>query len=146
MAGLVDHLRRRKQLGVVPRHRLGDAGGADQCSLLAMHELRQAPVLALHAELQPLLVAPALEQALLDGPLAHPPVARRSDGEVGGDLLLVHLNGPVEVRLGVPLAALGLLVQLVELRAGALLVLPREDRVEVRLHREQLCARVTVGQ
>ena len=42
------------------------------------------------------------------------------------DLLLVDLDRPVQVGLRVPLRLLGLLVELVELRLGALLVVPGE--------------------
>ena len=45
VAGLVHHLRRRVVLGVDPRHRFHDLGRAQQRALLAVHELRQLPVL-----------------------------------------------------------------------------------------------------
>ena len=47
--------------------------------------------------------------------------------------LLVDLGLPGQVGLAVPLGALGLLVELVELGPGALLVVPGEDRVVVRV-------------
>ena len=47
VAGLVHHLGRGVVLGVDPRHGLDDLGRAQQRALLAVHELRQRPVLAL---------------------------------------------------------------------------------------------------
>ena len=62
VAGFVHHLRRRVVLGVDPRHGLDDARGAEQRALLAVEELRERPVLALDAELDPLLVGPLRER------------------------------------------------------------------------------------
>ena len=62
VAGLVHHLRRGVVLGVDPRHGLDDAGGAEQRALLAVHELRERPVLPLDRELDPLLLGPLRER------------------------------------------------------------------------------------
>ena len=117
VAGLVDDLGAGVQLGVVPRHGLDDLGGADQRALLAVEELAEAPVAALDAELEPLLVAPLLD--------------RRADVHVGveagaehrlvlGDGLLdVDVGVPRQVGGGVPLTGLGLLVQLAQRRPAS---------------------------
>ena len=133
VAGLVHHLRGRVVLGVDPRHGLDDAGGAEQRALLAVHELREQPVLRLDAELDPLLLGPLLERRALEVD------ALGEEALVGLDVLerelhLVDLGRPVEVGGDVPLRRLGLLVELDERRAAALVV-PREHRVGVRLHR-----------
>jgi hypothetical protein len=52
-------------------------------------------------------------------------------GLVADQLLLIDLDLPGKVGLPVPLGPFGLLVELVELRAGALLVVPGEDGVVV---------------
>ena len=131
VAGLVDDLGAGVQLGVVPRHGLGDLGGADERALLAVEELRQRPLAVLDAELEPLLVAPLLEH----GAVVVVGVEACGDGNlVGRDHLLdVDLGVPWEVGGGVPLAGLGLLVQLAQRRPGEGVV-PREDRVRVVLH------------
>ena len=56
MAGLVDHLGGGVVLGVDPRNGFDDLGGAQQGALLAVHELRQAPVHGLDAEVGPLVL------------------------------------------------------------------------------------------
>ena len=61
------------------------------------------------------------------------------------DLLLVDLGVPRQVGLAVPHRRLGLLVEAVELRAGALLVVPGEDGVGVDLHRVDDGVDVGVG-
>ena len=58
VARLVDDLRRGVQLGVVPRHGLGDLRGAQQRALLAVQELGQRPPALVDAELEPLLARP----------------------------------------------------------------------------------------
>ena len=130
VAGLVDDLRRGVQLGVVPRHGLDDLRRAQQRALLAVEELRQRPAALVDAELEPLLVAPLLD----DGAVVV--VGRQAGRErrlVGGDdRLELDLGVPRQVGGGVPLADLGLLVQLAQLRPGQRVV-PREDRVGVVL-------------
>ena len=64
-------------------------------------------------------------------PAPNPPLASACSTH---QLLLVDLDLPGQVGLAVPLGALGLLVELVELRPGALLVVPGEDGVVVRVH------------
>ncbi|MEZ5298794.1 MAG: hypothetical protein R2697_21680 [Ilumatobacteraceae bacterium] len=130
VAGLVDHLRRRVQLGVVPRHGLDDLGGAEQGALFAVEELRQRPAALVDAELEPLLVAPLLDDGAL---VVVGGEAGRRCGLVGADDLLdVDVGVPVEVGRAVPLTGLGLLVQLAELGPGEGVV-PREDGVGVVL-------------
>ena len=130
VAGLVHHLGGGVVLGVDPRDGLDDLGGADQRALLAVHELAEHPVLRLHAELGPLLIAPALEERA-----AQVDAAPAVGGGVGDDhRLLVDLDRPVEVGLAVPLGGLGLLVELLEAGPGPLLVVPGEDGVGVVLH------------
>ena len=97
VAGLVHHLRRRVVLGVDPRHRLDDLRGADQRALLAVHELRQRPVLRLDAELGSTPCRPRSRTAC--------PVRSRSAVEavlVGlvrlRDLLLVDVDRPTGGR------------------------------------------------
>ena len=104
-------------LGVDPRHGLDDLGGADQRALLAVHELAERPVLALDAELEPLLVAPLLERRAGDGRCRRR--SRRSATALAGDdLLLVDVGVPRQVGLAVPLRRLGLLVELVRAPGG----------------------------
>ena len=126
VARLVHDLGRRVVLGVDPRDRLDDLGRAEQRALLAVHELRQQPVLVLDPELQEALVVPLLERGAGQGggvPLHLGGVGLRVGHH---DLLLVDLDRPVQVGLRVPLRLLGLLVELVELRLGALFVVPGE--------------------
>jgi len=131
MARLVDHLRAGVQLGVIPRHGLGDLGGADERTLLAVEELRERPLSALDAELEPLFVAP-LRQRRLCVPVGVDAVT--DEGLVFGDGLFdVDVHVPRKIGGAVPLAGLGLLIQLAQLRAGQR-VIPREDRVGVVLH------------
>jgi hypothetical protein len=131
VAGLVHHLGGRVVLGVDPRHGLDDLGRAQQGALLTVHELAQRPVVGLDGEADPLVLGPLLERGAGDVLLEL--------GELhaleGGVLLEVDLGVPGEVGLAVPLRALGLLVELVERRPGALLVVPREDGVGVVLDR-----------
>ena len=113
--GLVHDLGGGVVLGVDPRDRLDDLGRAHERALLAVHELRQRPVLALHAELDPFLVTPARQrgpahvEAFTEAPVGH--------GVGHHELLLVDLGLPGEVGLAVPLRLLGLLVELLELGA-----------------------------
>ena len=56
-----------------------------------------------------------------------------------GHGLLVHLGVPRKVGRAVPLAALGLFIELVETRASGLFVVPREDgRTGIRHHTHAL--------
>ncbi len=130
VAGLVDDLGAGVQLGVVPRHGLDDLGGAQQRALLAVHELAEAPVAALDAELEPLLVVPLLDRCAD----VHAGVDAGADQRLilGDGLLDVDLGVPRQVGGGVPLADLGLLVQLAQ-RRPAERVVPREDGVGVVL-------------
>ena len=126
MAGLVHDLGGGVVLGVDPRHGLDDLGRAEQRALLAVHELREQPVLVLDPELQEALLVPLLQHRAGDES-AVPLHLRRVGLGVGDDhLLLVDLDRPVQVGLPVPLGLLGLLVELVELGLGALLVVPGE--------------------
>src|SRR5690554_6839759 len=59
---------------------------------------------------------------------------KRGVGRFDEPLLGVDVDRPVEVGLTVPLRRLGLLVELVERRTGALLVVPREDGIRVVAH------------
>ena len=131
VAGLVHHLGGGVVLGVDPRHRLDDLGRAHERALLAVHELRERPVLALDAELDPLLVAPLAERRAGDvDALAR---SRRWHGVGHHQLLLVDLGLPGQVGLAVPLGLLRLLVELVELGTTALVVVPGEDGVVDRV-------------
>jgi hypothetical protein len=99
--------------------------------LLAVHELAQRPVLRLDAELDPLLVGPLLERRAGE---VHALVEAGAVGGVGQhDLLLVDVGVPREIGFTVPLGGLRLLVELVQCRTLALLVVPREDGVGVVL-------------
>ncbi len=113
-------------------HRLDDLGRADQRPLLAVEELRERPVLALDAERDPFLVAPLLDRGA--GQVEADAEAAVGLGLLDDQPLLVDLGLPGKVGLAVPLGALGLLVELVELRTGALLVVPGEDGVVLRVH------------
>ncbi len=129
--GLVHHLRRRVVLGVDPRNGLDDLRGADERALLAVEELRQRPVLRLHAEREPLGVAPLLERRALGVELAaERHIVLQGVGE--HDVLLVDVGVPGQVGLRVPLRLLRPLVQLAE-RGTTAVVVPREDGVPVRL-------------
>ncbi len=114
VAGLVDDLRGGVQLGVVPRHGLGDLGGAQQRTLLAVEELRQRPLAVLDAERQPLLLAPVADH----GVVVEVGVDAGGDADLVArhDLFEVDFDRPVEVGGSVPLSGLGLLVQLAKLR------------------------------
>ena len=101
-------------------------------ALLAVEELGEGPVLALDAQGDPLLVAPLLERR--PGDVEADGVAALGLGRFGDQLLLVDVGVPGQVGLAVPLGVLGLLVELVELGPGALLVVPGEDGVVVRVH------------
>ncbi len=92
VARLVHHLRGGVVLGVDPRHRLDDLGRAEQRPLLAVHELREQPVLVLDAELDELLVVPLLEHGA--GQRRFVPLHLRRVGLGVGDhdLLLVDLD------------------------------------------------------
>ena len=132
VAGLVHHLRRRVVLRVDPRHGLDDLRGADQRALLAVEELRERPVLALDAELDPLVVGPRLERRALE---VEPTRERAVDVRLPRSRAPARpgrpASRPVEVGGRVPLRRLRLLVQLDE-RLARLLVVPREQRVGVR--------------
>ncbi len=95
---------------------------------------------------QPLLLGPVLEETCSLALFADPCVLGGGNGELLGNLLLVDFDGPVEVLLAIPLAALGLLVQLVERWPLALRVIPGEQRVVARLHDRELRRHVTVGE
>ena len=140
VAGLVDDLRGGVELGVVPGHGLDDLGGAEQRALLAVHELAEAPAPALHAELDPLPLVPLLDRgADVDGGVD----AGADGGLVGGDGgLEVDLRVPGQVGGGVPLAGLGLLVELAQRRPGQGVV-PGEDGVGVVL--DDVLDRLDVG-
>ena len=131
VAGFVHRLRRGVQLGVVPRHGLDDLGGAQQRALLAVQELRERPAPLVDAELEPLLVAPLRDDRAVVVVGCEARLDRRLVG--GHDLLEVDVGVPRQIGGGVPLADLGLLVQLAQLRASERVV-PREDRVGVVLH------------
>jgi len=93
-----------------------------------VEELAEHPVAALDAELEPLLVTPLLHRrADVDG-LVDPGA---EDELVLGDRLLdVDVGVPRQVGAAVPLAGLGLLVQLAQRRARQRVV-PGEDGVGV---------------
>ena len=141
VAGLVHHLGRGVVLGVDPRHGLDDLRGADQRALLAVHELRQRPVLRLDPELDPLLVAPLLERRA--GEVVHCGRSRSGSGcsaaTFSWSTSMSHGRS-----LRVPLRRLRLLVELAE-RGPAALVVPREDRVGVGVHRVRDLVDVAVG-
>ena len=143
VTGLVHHLGRRVVLGVDPRNGLDDLGGADERTLLAVHELREGPVLGLDPEVDPLLVAPVLEGRALR---VHAFLVQvRVRRLVGLDhFFLVHVGVPRQVGARVPLRRLGLLVELVQ-RGAALLVVPREDGIGVGTHRVRDFVDIGVG-
>ena len=108
VTGLVDHLGRGVQLRVVPRHGLGDLGGAEKRTLLTVHELREAPLALQNRELGPLLVAPLLDGRAV---VVAGGETRHGRGEVGRNLGLdVDVGVPGQVGGGVPLTGLGLLI------------------------------------
>jgi hypothetical protein len=113
---LVDDLGGGVQLGVVPRDGLDDLGRTQQRTLLSVEELTEGPFAVLDAVVEPLLLTPVAN----DGAVVQVGIDTRRDGDlglVGSDLLLdVDVDRPVEVGGGVPLAGLGLLVQLAEVR------------------------------
>ena len=131
VAGLVDGLLSGVVLGVDPRNGLDDFGGAQQCALLTVHELAEAPLGRLETELTPFLVAPRVERRI--GILHVGRIHLEFELEVER-LVGVNLDRPVEIGGGVPLAGLGFLVELVELGPLTLVVVPGEDGVGVVLH------------
>ena len=140
MASLVHHLGRRVVLGVDPGHGLHDLRGADERTLLAVHELRERPVLRLDAETDPLLVTPLLERGVREVFLAIHAVLVLI---LGRDLFLVDLDLPWQV-VRIPLRRLRLLVQLGQRRTAALVV-PREDGVGIRVHGVRDLVDVVIG-
>jgi hypothetical protein len=94
-------------------------------------ELAERPVVGLDREPDEVLLGELLERRARH--------VRLELGELHAQqrrvLLEVDLGLPRKVGLAVPLGVLGLLVELVERRAGALLVVPREDGVGVVLDR-----------
>ena len=142
VAGFVDDLGACVQLGVVPRHGLDDLRGADQRTLLAVQELAELPVEAMHTELEPLLLAPLLHRRADEDVLVE---TATDDGLVVDDgLLHVDIEVPRQVGGGVPLADLGLLVQLAQRRPRERVV-PREDRVGVVLDDVEHLGRIRGG-
>ena len=147
VAGLVHHLGRRVVLGVDPRHGLDDLGRADQRALLAVHELAERPVLALDADLDPLLRRPTSRTACRPAASSMPP-ARPPRLAVA--LAMTTASWSTSVSHGRSVSPfhcerLGLLVEAVELGAAALLVVPGEDGVGVVLDRVDGLVDVGVG-
>ena len=144
VAGLVHHLGGGVVLGVDPRHGLDDLGGAQQRALLAVEELALGPHVGLDGVLQPLLLAPLLERRAGEVHAHGGEVLAAGDPDLAGDPLGVDLGVPRQVGGAVPLAGLGLLVQLDEGRTGALVV-PGEQGVGVVLDRVDDLVDVGVG-
>ena len=95
-----------------------------------MHELAEAPVHGLDAQVGPLVVGQFVEwRARVLGEVGHLlGVGRGQDG------VRVYVGRPVQVGLAVPLRGLGLLVQLVEAGPLTLSVAPGEDGIGVVFH------------
>ena len=134
VAGFVHHLGAGVQLGVVPRDGLDDLGGADQCTLLAVQELAELPVATLDTKLEPLFVAPlghwsAIEDALVDTDAEHFLVLLHG-------LFDIDVEMPWEIGGAIPLASLGLLVELAQ-RWARERIIPGEDRVSIVLDNVQ---------
>ena len=140
VAGLVHHLRGGVVLGVDPRHRLHDLRGADERALLAVHELRERPVLRLDAEAGATPCRPTFERRAREVHLLADAVLVLV---LLRDLLLVDVGVPREV-VGVPLRRLRLLVEL-DQRGAAALVVPGEDGVGLGAHRVLDLVDVGVG-
>jgi hypothetical protein len=138
--GLVDHLGGGVELGVDPGNGLDDASGADERTLLPVQELREHPVLALDVERQPLLGAPRRDRGAAPVDLVAEAGPRREVRR--GHRLLVDVDLPGQVGLGVPLAGLGLLVEPGQAGAGALGVLGDELGVERCPHDVRLVAAI----
>ena len=111
VAGLVDHLGGRVELGIDVGHGLHDLGCADQRPLLAVHELAEAPGLDVAAQL-----APALVRHLL------PPVGAEQRIHLVGHadrVGEVDLLAPVQPVAADPLAPCALVVETQQLVPSA---------------------------
>ena len=131
VAGLVHDLGGGVVLGVDPRDGGGDEAGAHERALLAVEELRQHRGLHLDGERPPLLVAPARRAA---SPRSSRRTLKRSFWRrgLGGELSQSTSVSHGQVGRAVPLRGLGLLVELHQ-RGAAALVVPREQHVAVQL-------------
>ena len=63
VTSFIHYLRRGVVLSVNPWHRFDNLRGAQQSPLLAVHELAQHPVLILHVQRDPFLLAPEIERS-----------------------------------------------------------------------------------
>ena len=124
---LVHRLRRTVQLGVQPRHRLGDLAGREQGTLLAVQELREHP-----GQHQVALAGLLAGRELLITGIPRERHERvRHDGPFR--VLGIHGDRPVEVLGRVPLRGLARLVEPGELGLGAL-VTPIEHGAVAERH------------
>ena len=118
MASLVDHLGGGVELPVHVRNRLDELATTEQGSLLAVQELGERPGGATRRKLLPLLIRERLDEVVAGKALS----ARVHDVP---DSFLVDLEIPRDVRRGVPLLLLGLLVEIAQgLHVGFVIELP----------------------
>ncbi len=110
-----------------------------------MHELAHRPVLALDEERAPLLVSPVVQRLAGTTGREEHRVGVGIGGGVGHHLLDVDGGVPRQIGLAVPLGVLRLLVELVEGRTLALLVVPGEQGVGVVLDGVHHLVRVLGG-
>ncbi len=132
MPGLIHHLGGGVVLGIDPWDGLHDLGRAHQRTLLPVEELGQGPVLALHPELDPLLLRPFLSRSTGEVDSGGKPSG--GHGVFDDQLLLIDIGVPGQIGLTIPLGLLGFLVELVEFGSGSLLIVPREDGVIDGVH------------
>ena len=117
VAGLVHHLGGGVVLGVDPRHGLDDLGGADQRALLAVHELAERSSSGTPCRAAVHSLSPQLANGVPATSIGIAEAAERPCCRVATCSWSTSISHG-EVGLAVPLRDLGLLVQLVERRAG----------------------------
>ena len=135
MPRLVHHLGRAVELGFHPRSGVDDLRRRQQRALLAVHEVRQQPPELLAAQRSHLGRSELL------------PDVRAVDGDLHvGQVLGLGVDAEVPGKLlaGVPLVALGLLVEVVQL-APHHLVVPAVRGVELRGEELDLALALVVG-
>ena len=129
VTGFIHHLSRGIEFGVEIGNGLDDLGGADQCGLLALHELRDIPGLGMTAELDAFLLRHLL-------PHRRPVQGNAFIGQLHR-VFEIELERPVDPVDRIPLHVLALLVQVHERRA-AIVVFEIECGVELLRNRPVL--------
>ena len=142
MAGFVHHLRGCVIFGVYPRDGFHDFAGADERALLSVQELAEPPDYLLFVELLPLVLAPVFHRRARPSDVFS---SRRQIVDRCQNLVGVDINRPVKVGLGIPLGSLGFLVEPFQFGAGALRVVPSEERVGIVDHLVDHRVQVGVG-